>query len=94
MLDDLKEDFLRNDQLCTVDSILSDTAGQQEESENSMQQRYETEFDEWCMSIRVTTSSARLLITVQSVKMTSNVGCCHQPPCSEIHLAGRSYYLT
>lgn len=54
VLDDLKEDFLRNDQLCTVDSILSDTAGQQEESENSMQPRYETEFDEWCMSIRVT----------------------------------------
>ena len=53
-LDDLKEDFLRNDQLCTVDSILSDTAGQQEESENSMQPRYETEFDEWFMIVRVT----------------------------------------
>ena len=57
VLDDLKEDFLRNDQLCTVDSILSDTAGQQEESENSLQPRYETEFHEWFMIVRVTVRS-------------------------------------
>lgn len=39
-LDELKEDFWRNDKLCSVDAVLSDTACQKDESKNSLQPRY------------------------------------------------------
>ena len=43
-LDELKDDFLRNDNLCAVDTVLSDTVGDKDESENSLQPRYGMHF--------------------------------------------------